>query len=99
METLNSIKPVLLSKEQLNQLTYTAQDVLSDDALKAERLHKLQKAMILGNSEDHVKVTIIFKSREGFFRVETTVWAVGDTTIQLKANVFIPIGAILDVVF
>jgi hypothetical protein len=97
MKTMETVKPLLIAKEQIPELSFYEHDVLQSESEKTERLIKLQKGMILGNSPEHVKVMIVFKSLQGFFRVETTIWAVDETNAQLKANIFIPIRAIVDV--
>ena len=57
---------------------------------------KLENAMRLGNAFKS-KATIIFQAEDGPKRVETTVWNVTDGFIQLKNNIFIPTGSLLDV--
>ncbi len=99
METIETIKPLLLQKEQIEELSFGSNDVLTTPEARHERANQLIKAMTLGNSREHVKVTLVFSAKQGYFRVETTVWAVGDTTVQLKSGMFIPIRAIHYVIF
>jgi|TARA_R110002153_G_scaffold6210_13_gene28559 hypothetical protein len=92
------IKTNLIEKENINKLNFINIDVLDDVDGKKSRYHNLRKAEILGNIHKR-KIKIIFKSSEGIFKVETTVWARSEKYISLKGGVCIPISCIFEVSF
>jgi hypothetical protein len=55
--------------------------------------NQLDRAISLGNLE-HQKVRIYFEDTKKKMVVETTIWAVTDTSIVLKQNSIIPINRI-----
>jgi hypothetical protein len=88
---------ILIEKEQLGNFKFINSDVLSHDEEKKDRLQLLKKALWLGNNEQG-KVYITFKTIEGeILTVFTTVWAVFENYIHVKANRSIPIQSILKV--
>jgi ribosome-associated translation inhibitor RaiA len=78
----------------LNFISYT--DINESRKLVIER--KLKRAEKLGNAHK-VKTKILFKTKEGLFKVETTVWAKTKNYIVLKGGVSIPINCIDSVNF
>ncbi|MFD2581316.1 hypothetical protein ACFSR6_02365 [Pedobacter vanadiisoli] len=59
---------------------------------------KLDKAQRLGN-EFKSKAVITFNTTIGPKRVDTTVWAVTESYIQLKNNIHIPLKSLIDIDF
>lgn len=98
--TMNPINTVFgissIGKEEIKQIQFVTEEVLVSDDQKVNRRSELQKAMMLGNSEKS-KSKIVFATNEGLRKVETTVWAVDDIEVVLKAGIFIPIHAICHV--
>ena len=79
-----------IEKENLAQLQFPDQEVLSDPADMLERDTELKRALILGNTE-RSKSKIYFEDDKGFFMVETTIWGVTDKRVILKQGNVIPI--------
>lgn len=94
METINS--PLIIEKEKISALIFPKDEVLTDKAEIIERTQVLNKAPILGNTEQR-KIKIIFKDNKDVLQVETTVWATTENNIILKGGVNIPINRILKV--
>lgn len=88
----------LIEKENITRLAFGNTDVLLDDQLKKQRTRKLKRAEQLGNAYKS-KAKILFKSLEGIFKVETTVWATTEQYVSLKGGVLIPIHCIKGVDF
>jgi hypothetical protein len=97
METSTPVqKPLKIAKEQISNLRFPPEDVLSTKDQIRQRYLNLEKALTLGNLE-HEKIKIIFEDVSGVKLVETTVWGVTDKRIILKQGVVIPIHRIHDV--
>ncbi|HAD96260.1 MAG TPA: hypothetical protein DCG19_02580 [Cryomorphaceae bacterium] len=86
-----------IEKETINELIFPAQEVLSNRESIRERLFSLHRATSLGNLDKH-KVTIIFEDSEGLKKVCTTIWAMTDRKILLKAGRSIPVSRIHSVI-
>jgi hypothetical protein len=61
-----------------------------------ELYRKLENALRLGNGFKG-KVNIIFQTEEGTKRVETTVWALTEMSLQLKSGIVIPLKSLIDI--
>jgi hypothetical protein len=97
MSPINTIFGISsIGKEEICEIKFVAEEVLASEDQKIIRRSELQKEMMLGNSEKS-KSKIIFATDDGLRKVETTVWAVDDIEVVLKAGVFIPIHAICHV--
>lgn len=94
-ETLNSS---IIEKENIENLAFGKTDVLGDEKQKMQRNRKLKRAEHLGNAYK-AKAKILFRSLEGIFKVETTVWATTERYVSLKGGVLIPIHCIQGVDF
>ena len=95
--TVNRIP--LVEKEVIPFLHFSHNDVLENTEAQKKRLWDLNRASILGNGY-HGKVEITFKTAEGELkRVDTTVWAVDDRFMTLKAGCIIPTSSIVGVEF
>lgn len=92
MENNQTIIP-LIEKEIINTLKFPANEVLARKESIEERIFALHRATSLGNLDKH-KVTIVFEDSEGLKRVRTTIWAITDRKILLKAGRSIPINRI-----
>lgn len=89
----------LVEKEQLHAFNFAQEDVLTDLAARNKRRWDISRATSLGNIH-RGKVEITFQTAEGEkIRVDTTVWAVDDLFIVLKADRYIPINSVLGVAF
>lgn len=94
METITKVE-----KEIIPSLSFIKNDVLGNAADVAARKLSLAKALTLGNGQKR-KVKIYFELEKGERnRVETTVWAVGEEFVTLKAGAMIPVHAISEVEF
>ncbi|MBC5993325.1 hypothetical protein [Pontibacter cellulosilyticus] len=89
----------MVEKEMIPFFRFTHNDVLENTEARKKRLWDLNRASILGNGY-RGKVEITFRTAEGELkRVDTTVWAVDDKYMMLKAGCFIPIASIVGVEF
>ncbi len=97
MNPINTIFGISsIGKEEISEIQFVSEEVLASVDQINNRRSELQKAMLLGNSEKS-KSKIVFATNNGLRKVETTVWAVDDLEVVLKAGVFIPIHAICHV--
>lgn len=97
MNPINTIFGISsIGKEEIGKINFVSEEVLVSDDQRKIRQSQLQKAMLLGNAEKS-KSKIIFATDSGLRKVETTVWAVDDIEVVLKAGIFIPIHAICHV--
>ncbi|GMU19880.1 MAG: hypothetical protein AMXMBFR12_10700 [Candidatus Babeliales bacterium] len=87
----------IIAKEDLSDYHFVQHDVLSNEIDRARRKILLDGAMALGNDYKQ-KVRIVFETTEGTCAVETTVWAVTNDHVELKAGKDIPIHVIQEVV-
>ena len=90
--------PKTIEKEQVSKLTFPKNDVLDNTAEKLMRSSDIEQAMRLGNIERY-KVKIIFEDKEDVKMVHTTIWAVTEKRIALKAGVMIPVHRIHSIKF
>jgi hypothetical protein len=89
----------LVEKEIIPSLHFSRNDALESTEAQKKRLWDLNRASILGNGY-HGKVEITFKTAEGELkRVDTTVWAVDDRFMTLKAGCCIPTSSVVAVEF
>ena len=96
MET-SHLHPTLIDKEQIPDLKFAHEDVLTDKLEQVKRMHDLKWAAILGNGY-HGKVNILFQTEDGDIkRVETTVWAHDQDFVTLKSGTSMPLRCILSI--
>ena len=88
----------IIQKENIDMLHFGSIEVLQDNHEITQRTRRLKRAEKLGNNYKS-KSKIAFKSLEGLFRVETTVWATTEKFVSLKGGVLIPIHCIKGVEF
>lgn len=84
---------LLIEKEEVANLHFPAEEVLTDKDAKKLRLAGLERGMKLGNIE-HNKISLVFEDDEGLKKVETTVWGVTDKRVLLKQGLYIPINRV-----
>ena len=89
---------MMVPKESIGQYKFNREEVMEALEDRKDRAFRLIRALKLGNAY-HGKVKITFQTRSGVKSVETTVWAVGDRYVSLKAGIHIPISSILEVAF
>lgn len=87
------MKPILIEKEEVRQLSFKNK---TEKKIDSEILKKLEEATLLGNSIHH-KVHIIFEDDECLKEIYTTVWATGTQFICIKGGMWIPINRIIDI--
>lgn len=93
MNAINTIE-----KEQLLNFDFYQDEVLGEEEAQ-RRLLDLKRATVLGNGYRR-KVKLVFKKSDGLLnQVETTIWAVGNSFVTLKAGNTIPIKSIVKVDF
>ncbi|SMC00263.1 hypothetical protein SAMN00120144_1693 [Hymenobacter roseosalivarius DSM 11622] len=84
-----------IEKEAISGLSFPHDDVLTDTTDQLQRRHDAERASKLGNSYQG-KVTIYFQTHDGTTkRVQTTIWAVHEEYLTLKAGVTLPLHAIV----
>jgi hypothetical protein len=86
-----------IEKEHLAHLFFSKNEVIPDSDLQKDRMSKLFRSQTLGNLLQ-TKVHLTFKAADGqFYRIHTTVWAVGNDFVSLKGGMTIPISSILEI--
>ncbi|MGK7389942.1 MAG: hypothetical protein ACNS60_06310 [Candidatus Cyclobacteriaceae bacterium M2_1C_046] len=91
------MEAILMKKEELANVKFSHEEVISDEVQKKLRMAELHRAQTLGNLEK-IKVRINFQLDNHSHRmVETTVWAVGPDNLMLKGGIAIPIRAVEDI--
>ena len=88
----------IIQKENIDTLNFGQKEVLQDNKEITIRSRRLKRAEQLGNAYK-AKAKIAFRSLEGIFRVETTVWATTEKFVSLKGGILIPIHCIKGVEF
>lgn len=80
------------------------EDIANYKIIKATEDHskelrqKLSNALRLGN-EFKSKCSIDFQTSEGPKRIETTVWTLTDSYLQIKNGVVIPLNSLINVTY
>ncbi len=87
-------KPI--DKEKVDTLTFCKEDVLTTEEERQKRRWALNRALTLGNIFKH-KARIYFMTENGPFYVYTTIWALTEKNVLLKAQKAIPICSIFHV--
>ncbi len=88
-----STKYQSIEKEEVGNLHFPSDEVLTDKTLISEREAELNRALALGNLE-HTKIRIYFEDDKAPRVVETTVWGLTDKRVILKQGVVIPINRV-----
>ncbi|MCH7403582.1 hypothetical protein ACFOUP_13240 [Belliella kenyensis] len=92
MKTIEKIE-----KEEIKNLSFKKAEVLSSADEIKKRWSDLYRAQALGNLLQS-KVQIIFETTdEKTYRVDTTIWAVGQDFVSLKGGIHIPVSSIHEV--
>lgn len=86
-----------IEKENITQLYFPKEEVLTDLQEKKQRATDLHRAMTLGNI-DHVKMKIYFADNQQRYVVDTTIWAATEHNIVLKKGTVIPVCRIYKIV-
>jgi len=87
----------LVPKENLHHYHFLNHEVLDTETEVEHRRKLLEEAMLLGNTEKQ-KVKMIFETTNGLIMVETTIWDMSDSHIELKGARDIPICCIREVI-
>lgn len=90
--------PKLIDKENITNLSFPNDDVLSTSSDRVNRIKDLRNANELGDLAQY-KVKILFADDTGPKKVETTVWNTTKEGVVLKYGIEIPIRRISKVVF
>jgi hypothetical protein len=80
----------------LTEVSFTPIKTKPEQFSKQELTAKLKRACKNGNN-DRNKHTISFTTSNGWMKINTTIWMVGDEFVLLKENLYIPINSIIDV--
>ena len=90
--------PKLIEKENIANLSFPEDDVLSSSVDRTNRIIDLKNANELGDLAQY-KVKILFEDDSGPKKVETTVWSTNQNDVVLKFGVAIPIRRISRIMF
>ncbi len=93
-QTAAMILPV--QKEDLEQLSFPKEDVLSGNEAIEQRRRSLEQSVVLGNTYKG-KTKIVFADSEGIKQIETHIWGLTDNRVILKQGIVIPIHRIYEV--
>jgi len=85
----SSVIPQTIEKEAVVGLKFPTEDVLAEDDAKARRAKQLLKAMSLGNL-NKFKVKIAFEDDQNIKSIYTTIWAITEKNLVLKAGMTVP---------
>jgi len=88
----------LIEKEEVSELTFPKEEVITDPVLRDSLRKRINNAVKLGNASKR-KVKIIFEDNQGLKKVETTLWGATEKNILLKQTTLIPIRRIHEVKF
>jgi hypothetical protein len=91
-----SSKPVLIDKEEVENLRFPKEEILTSKEDIANRKINLERATTLGNIEQ-IKFKIVFADEKGVKMVDTTVWGLTNERVILKKGSVIPINRVIDV--
>ncbi len=94
---LLSTKPTFIDKDEVKDLRFPQDEILTSAEEKSKRKNELTRALTLGNLH-HSKVKIFFHDSEGPKMVETTIWAVTELRAILKSGMAIPIHRIIEII-
>ena len=87
---------LFVQKENIAQLLFPDNEVLSSPETIEQRRVALERAVILGNTYKG-KTKIIFEDASGLKEVETHVWGLTDKRVILKQGIVIPIHRVHEV--
>ncbi len=93
---MNTVTIQHIEKEEIRNLSFPKEEVLTSKECQADRAVKLKRALSLGNLEQ-VKVKIVFEDSVNTKSVETTIWGLTTTGIILKESTVIPLNRIVSV--
>lgn len=85
-----------VQKEDVSQLHFPSEEVLSNAGTIAQRRLALERAVVLGNTYKG-KIKIIFQDNESTKQIETYIWGLTDKRVILKQGIVIPINRIHEV--
>jgi hypothetical protein len=86
-----------VSPTDINMFHFGSKDVLTSNDEREARKHKLERAMIISNSE-HVPISLYMQLPNGdTLETESDVVDYADDVVLLKGGYYIPVWAILDV--
>ena len=81
----------------ISDVTFIPIESEDEQFSKEELSSKLNNACSRGNNEKS-KCKVTFLTNNGWMRIHTTIWMVGEEFILLKENIYIPISSIIDVI-
>jgi len=88
---------IIISPSDLEMIHFGSRDVLTNKDEREARKHKLERAMIISNSE-HVPISLYMQLPTGeTLETESDVVDFAEDVVLLKGGYFIPVWAILDV--
>jgi hypothetical protein len=87
----------VINPSDIRMFYFGSQDVLTNNDEKAERKHKLERAIILSNCE-HIPISLYMRLPNGeTLETESDVVDYADDVVVLKGGFHIPVWAIVDV--
>jgi hypothetical protein len=86
-----------IEQTELLKVIFKNEDTMYIQEQVKSRDQKLYMAMLMGNNY-HDNVRILFNTEDGEREIVSRIWARTDKFVVLKGGMFIPIGAVIDII-
>jgi hypothetical protein len=87
----------LIEQDDLLKVTFKNDRTMYIQEELKTRDQKLYMAMVMGNNY-YENVRILFNTEDGVRELVSRIWARTDKFVVLKGGMFIPIGAVIDII-
>lgn len=86
-----------IEQTELLKVIFKNEDTMYIQEQVKSRDQKLYMAMLMGNNY-YDNVRILFNTEDGEREIVSRIWARTDKFVVLKGGMFIPIGAVIDII-
>jgi hypothetical protein len=86
-----------IEKQDLLEVIFKNEEKMYIQGEIKTRDQKLYMAMLMGNNH-YDNVRIVFNTEDGEREIMSRIWARTDKFVVLKGGMFIPIGAVIDII-
>ena len=86
-----------IEQTELLKVIFKNEDTMYIQEQVKSRDQKLYMAMLMGNNY-YDNVRILFNTEDGEREIVSRIWARTDKFVVLKGGIFIPIGAVIDII-
>jgi hypothetical protein len=86
-----------IEKQDLLEVIFKNEEKMYIQEEIKTRDQKLYMAMLMGNNH-YDNVRIVFNTEDGEREIMSRIWARTDKFVVLKGGMFIPIGAVIDII-